>query len=594
MLLLPRDYQTEAVQSLYSYFTAHTGNPLVAMPTGTGKSVVIAMFLESIFKFFPNQRVLVLTHVKELIAQNYSKLLELWSDAPAGIYSAGLKKRDLSKRVTFAGIASIVKQAALLAHIDLVLIDEAHLVSPDDETMYQDLLRVLKARNPLLKVIGFTATPWRLKQGSLTDGGIFTDICFDITGIEAFNRLIAEGYLSPPIPKKTKTVLDIDGVHIRGGEFNANELQVAVDRDEITERAIKEAMEVGFDRRHWLVFAAGVEHSNHIAAMLNSFGISAVSIHSKLTSDERDAAIAGFKSGKYQAAVNNNVLTTGFDFPAIDLILMLRPTMSPILWVQMLGRGTRPLYAPGYDLSTVAGRLAAIAASAKQNCMVLDFAGNTKRLGPINDPVVPRKRGQKTGEAPVKECPVCSTWNHASVRHCVCCGNEFHFQTKLQHEASTDELIKGELPITETFKVDHITYAQHNKLGTQPSMKVTYYCGYKMFQEFVCLQHDIPGIRAKANRWWRQRSSDQAPPTVEAALELSEKLNAPTHIRVWINKKYPDILAYCYDGSAFGACEAGTVAKPEVQAAKPKPAEPELATLPPAPADAYFDDDIPF
>ncbi|WP_423237389.1 DEAD/DEAH box helicase, partial [Enterobacter cloacae] len=118
---------------------------------------------------------------------------------------------------------------------------------------------------------------------------------------------------------------------------------------------------------------------------------------------ERDTIINDFKSGRITAVVNNNVLTTGFDHPGLDLIVVLRPSESSRLWVQILGRGTRPDYADGFDLSTTAGRLQAIAASHKQNCLVLDYSGNTRRLGPINDPVMPKRPGQKgKSTAPVK------------------------------------------------------------------------------------------------------------------------------------------------------------------------------------------------
>lgn len=545
----PRSYQLEAVQSIYDYFGYASGNPLIAMPTGTGKSVVIAMFLQSVFHSYPTQRVLILTHVKELIVQNYEKLRAIWSQAPAGIYSAGLNRRETHYNITFGGIASVAKRWKDFGFVDLVIIDEAHLVSPNDETMYQRFLKGLMETNPYLKVIGLTATPWRLGHGKLTDPvhvngatvpSLFTDICFDITGVEAFNRLIAEGFLSPVVPKATTSKLDVDGVHMRGGEFIPKELQLAVDKHEVTVAAVKEAMESGWNRQHWLVFAAGVDHAIHTAEVLNSMDIPAVAIHSKLSNAERDKAIEGFKNGEYRAAVNNNVLTTGFDFPAIDLIVCLRPTASTVLWVQMLGRGTRPC-------------------EGKDNCLVLDFAGNTKRLGPINDPVLPRRKGEKGGEAPVKECPVCHTYVHAGKKFCdgimpdgKDCKHEFTFQTKFTQGASSGQLIKGDLPIVEVFDVDHVTYAIHTKAGRPPMLKVSYYCGYRMFNEYVCPEHpDYAGRKARI--WWKERSSMEMPTSTLAALDLSGTLKTPTQLRIWINKKYPEILAFCYDGTAFGA-----------------------------------------
>lgn len=589
MILLPRDYQTECVGALYNYFATQFGNPVCALPTGTGKSVVIAMFLESIYRYYPRQKVLVLTHVKELIQQNYEKLMALWPTAPAGINSAGLNRRDIHQRIIFAGIASVAKLWAEFGHVDLVIIDEAHLVSPNDETMYRSFLQGLLSINPHVKVIGFTATPWRLGHGRITEDGIFTDIAFDITGLHAFNRLIAEGYILPLIPKQTQTLLKTDGVHMRGGEFIAKELQNAVDKEEITHAAVQETIELGHDRHRWLVFAAGVDHAIHTNDILNDLGVPSVVIHSKMGDKERDKAIRDYRAGRYRAAVNNNVLTTGFDDPTIDLITMLRPTASPVLWVQMLGRGTRPFYADGFDLQCTEGRLAAIANSQKQNCLVLDFAGNTRRLGPVNDPVIPKKKGSKMGDAPVRLCDSCGTWNHASARPCIYCGTEFPVHVKLKQAASTQALIKADLPIIEIFKIDHMTFAHHTKHDRPPSIKVTYYCGYRMFNEFVCIEHAKFAGR-KAREWWRGRTHLPFPGSTADALLQVEKLRTPTHLRIWVNKQYPEIMAHCFDGTAFGTEEAPeTIAPPTVNT--------EAGWTAPSPTSVnsnWVDDDIPF
>ena len=575
-MIQDRSYQIEAVQSIFNYFATQTGNPLVAMPTGTGKSIVIARFLQKVFQLYSGQKVMVLTHVKELIVQNHAKLMAIWPNAPAGLHSAGLNQRDTVQPILFGGIASVHKKWAEFGFVHLVIIDEAHLVSPSDETMYRGFIEKLKTINPYLKVIGLTATPWRLGQGHITDDGIFTDMCFDITRMTAFNRLIAEGFLAPLVPKKTKYLLDVEGVHMRGGEFISGELQNAVDKNEITEVALREAMEYGHDRKHWLIFCAGVEHAIHTSDILNSLGISCGSVHSKMKDHERDKVLKDFKEGRIRALTNNNVLTTGFDMPGIDLIVMLRPTASTVLWVQMLGRGTRPFRCEEY---------------VKENCLVLDFAGNTKRLGPINDPVLPRKKGQKGGEAPVKLCEACNTYNHASVLFCACCGNEFKVMTKLKMEASTAELIKGDAPIVEIFKIDHITYTQHNKMDKPPAMKVSYYCGFKHFEEYVCLEHEGFAAR-KARMWWSERSEYAVPETTEQALSTTNLLKTPTHLRVWINKKYPEIMKHCYDGTAFGTVEASDADAGPVVQHYAKVAQKDPAVIPDVPG--YESDDIPF
>ena len=575
MQIQPRDYQREAVNSVFNYFQTHeTGNPVIAMPTGTGKSIVIADFLDQVFTYYQNQKILILTHVKELISQNYNKLTQVWPGAPAGIYSAGLKKRDVRNPIIFGGIASVANRAAEFGHVDLIIIDEAHLVSPNDSTMYQKFIQALLAINPYLRIIGLTATPWRIGQGRITDeGGLFTDICFDITGLHAFNRLLAEGYLCPLTPKKTDTILEVDGVHMRGGEFIQKELQQTVDREALTRRALEEMLDVCTDRKAWLIFSAGIEHAVHITEMLLDFGVPAGVVHGgnkkyKMSPKQRDNTIEAFKAGHLRVLVNNNVLTTGFDHPAIDMIGMLRPTMSPGLWVQMLGRGTRPVFAPGHDLNTIEGRLTAIYEGGKHDCLVMDFGGNTKRLGPINDPVIPKKKGQKGGEAPIKLCDKsiggCGTYIHASLKFCPHCNKEFEFKNKLHMTASTDEIIKGDVPIVELFKVDHITYSLHTKMDRPPSIKVSYYCGYNMFNEYVCIEHQ-GGARGKARRWWRERAGDDIPKTTAEALERTSALKTPTSLRVWINKKYPEIMSYCFDGTHFGTEEIDEFNKPSVQ-----------------------------
>jgi DNA repair protein RadD len=226
------------------------------------------------------------------------------------------------------------------------------------------------------------------------------------------------------------------------------------------------------------------------------------------------------------------------------------------LWVQMLGRGTRPFFALGFDLSTIVGRLAAIAASVKHNCLCLDFAGNIKRLGPINDPVIPRKKGEKTGEVPIKECPHCKNYNHLSARYCggepyvtvEGCGEEFLFQTKLRQSASTEEVMKDDTPVVNVYPVDHVTYTEHHKAGKPPSVKVSYFCGLTKFTEYVHFELEGFALR-KARPWWRERTQAPFPETTAQALMVVPTLSVPTHIKVWTNKAFPEILGVTFTGS---------------------------------------------
>lgn len=523
-----RPYQEEGLNCIYKYFVdGGKGNPVVAWPTGTGKSVLPAVFIHRAMQNWPDQRFLMITHVKELIAQNLEVLRYVWTNAPVGVYSAGLKQKDVAFPIIFGGIQSMIKNVAAFGWRDIIFVDEAHLISLEESSMYQTFINMMKLVNPHLKVIGMTATPWRMGQGYITDGGLFTDIVQDLTGVDSFNRLIAEGYLSPLVPKRTNIMLDVSNVGMAKGEFIASQLQSAVDKAEITFAGLRELCELGHDRKSWLIFASGIEHAEHIAAMLGSFGVECAAVHSKQKDGYNDAAILAFKEGRLRAISNYGKLTTGFNHPGIDLIGMFRPTLSVPLWVQMLGRGTRP--APG-----------------KENALVLDFARNTPRLGPINDPTIPRRKGESLGDAPIKICDSCGVYNHAKVRYCCNCGNEFEFKVKIVAKAGTEELLRSDFPIVETFQVVYVTYAKREgKAGKPPYIQTTYFCGMRAFKENVFPEHGGYATVLFKN-WWKQRHIVEPPATTDEALQHISVLRAPKRIRVWVNKKWPEVVGTEY------------------------------------------------
>lgn len=536
MMYEPRWYQQAAIDSIFNYFENNDGNPIVAMPTGTGKSLVIAEFIKQVLHNWPDQRMIMLTHVKELIEQNASKVTDIWPTAPIGIYSAGLKRRDIALPVIFGGIDSVnnlIKKHLdtsspanhrHFGHRDLVIIDECHLVDSKAETRYEYTFKALRDINPDIKIIGLSATPYRLKDGLLTNGGIFTDICYDITDFNSFNRLVDDGFLSPLISRPGQIQIDTSKIKKTAGDYNLSQLQTEAEK--VTYKACQEMVSVAKadNRKKWLIFASGVEHAEHVSEILNAMGVSAKASHSKLSNDENSLLIDDFKNGNLTALVNYGKYTTGFDCPQIDMIGMLRSTMSPGLWVQMLGRGTRP--SPG-----------------KLNCLVLDFAGNAQRLGPINDVKIPGKKNEGTGggEAPIKECLNCGFQIHASLRKCNVCGHVFEIKNKLKSTAYTDEVMKSGKPVIEWFNVKRVSYREHRKAGKPPILKVTYFCGLRTFSEYVCLEHSGYAHK-RALDWWRQRSEKDAPEMVWEALQYSDKLRKPSSIRVRLDGKYPDIL----------------------------------------------------
>ena len=519
-----RPYQRASIDALYNYFGASSGNPLVVLPTGTGKSICLAAFIREAIEAYPETRILMLTHVKELIQQNFTALLRLWPEAPAGIYSAGLSRRDINAQILFAGIQSIHKHAFRVQRCDLVIIDEAHLLGRNDGSMYRAFLTQLNEINAgLLKVIGFTATPYRLDSGLLHEGKdrVFTDIAYEASVLE----MIQQGYLCPVVPKQTATQLDVSGVGKRGGEFIAKDLEAAVDRDEITVAAVEEIVEYGKDRGSWLVFCSGVDHALHVRDAIRAHGISAETVTGDTPSGERASILANFKAGRLRCITNANVLTTGFDAPGTDLVALLRPTASVGLYIQMVGRGTR-------------------LAEGKDDCLILDFAGNTARHGPIDK--VDGKRNQKSdvpGEMPTKTCSECQTINHAAAKHCASCGFEFPPPaSKIAAMAATDALLSTQIK-PEWIPVKDVTYAMHAKPGKPSSMRVTYVCGLTIHSEWICFDH-IGYPRQKAESWWKRRSDAPIPANSEAAINAASTLRKPTEIQVRPVGKYVEITGF--------------------------------------------------
>lgn len=552
----PRPDQERAITALFDFYAVgqtRDRNPLIGMPTGYGKSLVIAEFARRMFHYFPHTRLVIATHVKELIEQNAKTLLDQWPTAPVGICSAGLKQRDTMHPIIIGGIKSLINSSPAIGFRHLMIVDEAHLVSPHAETQYRKFIAYMKGINPYFTVPGLSATLYRTGSGPLTEaeGGLFTDVIFDCTSLHEFNRILDEGWLCRLIPKPTATELSIDGVGWSGDDYNQSDAQAAVDKADITIACVRETIgqKLAYGRRSCLIFSQGVEHAEHIAECLMLLGHNAATITDKTPDAVRAEHIASFKNGTLPYLVNNNVLTTGFDFPGLDMISVMRLIGSPGLWVQILGRGTRPEYAPYMPLDTPEQRQAAIAASRKPNCLVLDFAGNTKRLGPINDPVIPKKRGKRVtpGVAPIKICPICGVYNHASARRCDGCDVEFSREQKLQALASEDELIRSSEPRFETHIVDTVEYTKYVKHDSKPVMKVSYREGllHVAHNEYLAFEHNGWG-RKKAVAWWLAHSSSPIPATTDEALQQIRYLKEPVKIELRVDLPHPEITRYIW------------------------------------------------
>lgn len=532
-----RIYQRAALDALIGYFYRNSGHPILVLPTGAGKSVIIAVFAQEVLQAWPNQRILVLAHVKELVGQNASKLFDLWPEAPAGIYSAGMNRRDVGDAITFASIQSVFRRSADLGRYDLILVDEAHLIPPSSAGMYRTFIADQEKLNPNVKIIGLTATAFRMGQGMLHEskGSLFTDIAYEVTIAE----LLAGGYLAPLTTTPVRERLKVAGVEKRNGEFVPGALEAAVDKTEVTAAACNEIIELGADRRAWLVFCSGIRHAQHVRDELAQ-RVPCALVTGDTPTAERDRLIKDYHAGRIRALVNVDVLTTGFDAPQTDLIAFLRPTQSPGLYVQMAGRGMR-------------------IAEGKVDALVLDFAGNIARHGPVDDVRPPRAPGARgaAGEAPSKSCPKCKAKMHPKAAYCADCG--YTFPVLPQHEAAADDrpIMRGERE-AERYEAVTVSYTQHNKYNSPPILRADYYAGIRrVATDWVCLEHE-GYARTKARIWWRKRANAEPPTSIEEALQLVHTLKTPSAILVDERGKYPEILAHEFEEPDASRESAGT------------------------------------
>jgi len=505
-----RPYQSAAIDGLYQYWADGRGdNPLIVVPTGGGKSLIIGKLIEDALSF-PGTRVLMLTHVAELIEQNAKELVGLLPGVDLGFYSASLGQKRLDRQVTFAGIQSIHDRAFdMVPAPDLVLIDEAHLVPKNTTTRYGKFLDDLRTCNPDVKVVGLTATPYRLDSGYLHKGkdAIFDGIAYDIP----VGMLMDQGYLSPLVSIGAKAKIDLTNVGMRGGEFIESQLATAASDPELVKATVAEIVHFGQDRKSWLVFASGVQHAEMIKAEMATHGIDAEVITGADNKTDRRDRIADFKAMRLRCLINIGVLTAGFNHPATDLVAMVRATASAGLYVQIAGRGTR--LAPG-----------------KTDCLLLDFGGNVERHGFI-DAVRVRDKTQGTGkgDAPVKECPDCQTMVAAGARYCPC-GHKFP-DPELNHGANAyGGAVLSSQVVAEWADVDSVTYARHKKDGKPDSIKVTYHCGLKTISEWLC--PDYGGYAASRYKARKSALGATADTTEDALTEAPKSWTMPTRIKI--------------------------------------------------------------
>jgi len=576
-----RDYQTAAVNSVYSFLRERATNPCVVLPTAAGKTPVIATLCRDAVNVW-NGRVLILAHVKELLQQSADKLQLICPTIKVGIYSAGLKRRDTTQSVIIAGIQSVHDKADQLGSFDIVIVDEAHLIG--EEGMYRKLIADLQEINPDLRIIGLTATPYRLSSGAIcTPEGILNEVCYEVSVKVLMNR----GYLSKMISKAATNHIDSSALKIVRGEFDPAQTETAF--DSVVVQATEEILEKTQDRKSVLIFSQNIAHARQVAGIIrgvrkglqsraaeqlqpakdagfqsedlfeqsvaadwlddrglpseavryslaDAFGIAEV--YGDTPADDRARILADFKAGDLKYLVNVNVLTTGFDAPNIDAIALMRATVSPGLYYQMVGRGFR--IHPDKEVS---------------GCLVLDFGENVKRHGPVD--CIRMRKEKKDKDDAGKECPECHSVMARNASACLDCGHVWEVAerkpTTHAGRSSNEDIVSGD-PKTDARDVMSVTYKVHTKKnaveGAPKTLRVSYQLSISEYQsEWVCIEHASGSFaHRKAEDWWERRCYLPMPDTAaEACAIASQGWLAPTEsiaVKTDPKKDFPEIVRH--------------------------------------------------
>ena len=534
-----REYQQLSIDNLYRWWEAHnepTDAPLVVLPTGAGKSVVIAELVRLLFDTWPEEhpRTVVIVPSKELAEQNAEKLRHLLpSHISVGFYSASLGRKQAAADVIVATIGSIYKDAHLLGNIRCVVIDEAHLVntSGTEAGRYRQFLSAL-ARYCRFRVVGYTATPFRGDGTWLTDGDdpLFTGVAHTTTMRELLEH--EPPYLSPLVRPVDviRTQIDTSGIKTTAGDYNIGELSDAVDAH--LEAAAREALTLAAERMKWIAFCATVANARHFRAILQDLGIVAEVVTGDTEKRERERLIAEFKAGRIRCLITVMALATGFDVPDVDCLIWLRPTKSPVLYVQGFGRGTR--IAPG-----------------KRDCLVLDFTDTVERMGPVDTIKGKAKRSKKEdAKAPHRICPDCGERVPVAIMQCPSCGFEFPPpEAKEVRAASNAAIMSSQIQNRiNVYPIERVSYAIHSKIGKPESLRVDYWHGLRVVcSEWVCFEHDgFAG--AKAAQWWRRRMPrHEFPSSTRQAFSLASSALTPYSITVNETGKFPEIVGFSWN-----------------------------------------------
>lgn len=549
-----RYYQRDAIRAIIASLRADN-TPCASISTGGGKSLVAADLSDKTLK--QGRRVLQLVPTMELCKQNFTELFE-YTDykQELGVCCSKLGKYQVNKKAVIATHTSFLSRRTKAGAFDLLICDECHLVSPEEQSTYQKIIRSLKRLNPNMKIVGLTATPYRshgmIHEDSLKGKATFNHLCYE----SDIAQLISDGYLSHVESISGDVSIDLTGVGTVGGDYDTKKMGVKfgeICADAVADMRVKFA---AYDIKTALVFCSTLENAR---AVLDCWGDKSTMriVYGDMTKPDRDSAIQWLKNGHgTRIIVNVGVLTTGFDFSALDCVVLLRATKSLGLYIQMVGRVIR-------------------AHTDKERGYLLDYGTNIERHGSIDKTILPKTK-KRAGEAPQKFCKVdsggCGALNLAAAKKCKECGAEFISEDERGNYSMRSKAAALALTV-QRFDIVQVDFSQQISKNTGDAMiKMEFYDEISLMVEdgyqkpvhsaFMCLDHGgqaaniarsmLKGMMIEPKQYYTLKNEELS---VESILYLLQNHYADffktiTKIAIWDNKdnpKYKDFKILEYD-----------------------------------------------
>jgi len=483
-MLKLRDYQEQAVNDLALGLTKFK-RVVGWLPTSSGKSVILAEISRRILARDPNARILVLCHTSDILMQNHERCLQNGVKS-SGVFCAGIKRKERDASVIHASRDSLGRDPMACGPRSVVIVDECHLVSDGEKTVYRKIIDALAPRF----CIGLTGTPWRLGNGRIFGPGKFWEAC--VASVE-MSALFHQGMLTPYVLPSVEQIIDTSSVSTTAGDFNQKELEKVSSTRETVSRCIDQWERLASDRNLTLIFCCSIAHAKMVHELMSERRYFGAVLTEETDPIQRAQILKDAKDGLYQYIANVAVLTTGVDLPRIDCLLFLRATQSLSLFIQMAGRALR-LY-PG-----------------KENALMIDCAGNFERLGTPENPIEPRERKKRVkftdeqyiamgidprfmkGTSGTKECAKCRTVLPSAARFCYRCGDVI-----ISHTDSITSAESLNMPVAGIHDVERVEFDDRVSNSGKPMTVVFYHINEfdRPIVEYVVHKVDNPYIQQK-------------------------------------------------------------------------------------------------